>query len=159
MSESKVANKTIKPFIFYALMTLINVTLSYILLVIFANNMSKNDYAEFGLYNTIFALALIGFNFGHKEILFKASSFNDKQLLVNSAQSYLMWQLLLLSCCGILFLFSPVLAVIALNFIVINWLYVAASIHRGRGRYSKDAIALPLHRLVWLGGCIWAFSY
>ena len=59
----------------------LNVSISYALLLFLANRLSIADYALYGVISSVVGLALIALNFGHKEALLKfESQSNDEEL-------------------------------------------------------------------------------
>lgn len=139
-----------KHFSYYTIGSFVSVVSSYLVLLLVTNNLPKDEYATFALYNSLFSLALIAFNFGTKESVFKSTSTRNNKELFSILSWFFSWQVLLLLVCGITFFFDSVLATINLGFLVLNWLFVSASYNRGQSDYFRDAVAIPLQRFVWL---------
>ena len=140
-------------FAVYSIGSVINVAVSYVLLIVFSNYLTKVEYAAYGYYSAIVALSLILFNFGHKETFFKACSLRDIRLLRRISLSYILLQSLLLFIALALFFVDTALGIITLHAIVGNWVLSINHVNRGLGAYNKDALAIGIHRLLWLAGC------
>lgn len=143
-------NNNIKSFWFYACATLTNFVCSYAILYVLTNYLSKTHYADYGLYNSIFSLCLIVFNFGIKESVFKLASKREFSELKNTLNWFVNWQCIVFTAILILCWWDYTLAVVAMTFVVLSWLFVAAAYFRGISNYLKDAFCLPVQRLLWL---------
>jgi O-antigen/teichoic acid export membrane protein len=143
-----------KHFAIYTVGTIVNIVASYAVLVLLTNQLSKESFATYGLFNTVFSLLLIFINFGAKESVFKYASTGNHSHLSASLSWFFCWQLVFLLGCLIVAIVNLQIALIATCFVVMSWLLVINGFNRGLGNYLKDAISLPIHRLAWLFGCI-----
>lgn len=142
-----------RSFFFYTIFSISSVLISYFLLIVFSAYLSKEEYAEYGLLTAIFSLVMIGFNFGHKELLFKSCSLKDDDAFISTLNSFVRLQLILLLVIFLLWPFLGDTAIISLAFICSNWLLILNHINRGSGNYVKDAISFTIQRSLWLLGC------
>lgn len=133
----------------YSLASGLGVVAGYCILLLTTNYLSKESYANFALYNSVFSLILIFFNFGTKESIYKYASKGIKEQLNKIINWYLKWQILLIGVAVLACLWEMKIVVIFLSFLVLGWVYVVSSYNRGTGDYLKDAIAIPLQRLLW----------
>lgn len=149
---------TTSSFFTYFLSAILNLFVSYGLLVLLLRALPKEQYGQYGLYISVFSMLLILFNFGHKEIIFKFSSqFNtdDKSARLYSAfQTFSQWNLVLFIAIQALLLIDITWYIVAMAFLLNSWLITGAAYHRGQADYRLDAFALPMQRSFWLIGCI-----
>ncbi|MCJ8269064.1 MAG: hypothetical protein MJK04_06630, partial [Psychrosphaera sp.] len=141
-------------FVTYLFGAVINLTATYALMVLLLNVLSKAQYGQYGIYISLFSLLLIFFNFGHKEVVFKYASATQADSNVSPLPGlfigFYRWNLLLLALVQILIVFDTTLYAGAMMFLVNSWMITFAAYHRGHADYNKDALALPLQRLLWL---------
>lgn len=138
----------------YAVLALVNVGVSYALLVFLASNLSKEDYALYGVLTTIMSLGLIVGNFGHKEAVFKFAAERRFKNLLNALSSFSTWSLFLVSLSFLILLFDLTTGTAAFAFYALLCLTLVNAFNRGCGRYVLDAVALPIYRGLWLCGGI-----
>lgn len=112
--------------------------------------MSKENYAEYGYYNSVFSLLLVMFNLGVKEAAFKLSSRSETGAVQQLFHWYLSFQLIFLIVILALCYWQPKLAVIALSFLMFSWMLVLSAVYRGQSRYLRDAFCWPIQRFFWL---------
>lgn len=143
----------VKDFSRYAIFTFFNIVIGYTLLWFVANQLTKEDYAQYGWYTTIFAIAVVFYNVGHRDALFKLAS--QRSLFLGKAVSTA------LLCVFTAFLilipisfFFPLLFVSGIAFLLLHLVNVVSAVNRGLGAYQKDAIAMPIYRIGWLFGCV-----
>lgn len=143
----------VKDFSRYAFFTVCNLVAGYALLWFLANQLSKADYAQYGWYTTLFAIAVIFYNVGHRDALFKLSSQRADGL-----GRFIATSVVCLAIAFIFLLFSfpfePMLLISGVGFLLLHLLNITSAVHRGLGCYQKDALAMPLYRVFWLLGCI-----
>lgn len=137
-------------FLIYSSFSLLNLLVSYALLWLIANQLSPAQYADYGFYTAIMALALIFVNAGHKEALFKYASQKDPQQLSQLRRSSAYWMLLFLATALILLSLDRLLGLAALSFWLLHSLILANSLNRGWACYWRDAASIPLYRTLWL---------
>lgn len=144
----------LKDYFHYLLFTSSNILVSYFLLAFIANNLTKNDYATYGLLTTYFSLFLILTNLGHKDSLFKFSSMSNQTALKFWGKSSIfsvgcsVLLLLILS-----FWLSRNALWAGLSLITLHLLNLLSSIYRGKGNYKSDGLLIPSYRLLWLLVC------
>lgn len=138
----------------YAVLALVNVGVSYALLVFLASNLSKEDYALYGLLTTIMSLGLIVGNFGHKEAVFKFAAERRFENLLNALSSFSTWSLFFVSLSSLTLLFDLTTGTAAFAFYALLCVTLVNAYNRGHGRYTLDAVALPIYRGLWLCGSI-----
>lgn len=149
---------TTSSFFTYFLSAILNLFVSYGLLLLLLRVLPKEQYGQYGLYISVFSMLLILFNFGHKEIIFKFSSlFNvedDSSKLLNTFRSFIQWNLVIFIATQGLLLIDITWYIVAMAFLLNSWLITGAAYHRGQADYRLDAFALPMQRSFWLIGCI-----
>lgn len=143
----------------YAILALVNVGVSYVLLVFVANNLSKDDYALYGALTTVMSLALIIANFGHKEAVYKFAAKRNFDELSKVVSSFITWSLLFLGVALLTLLIDFTIGVAALSFCALLYLTTASAYNRGLSKYISDAIALPIYRSIWLLGGVGVSLY
>ncbi|NQZ11387.1 MAG: hypothetical protein HRT35_29900 [Algicola sp.] len=141
-------------FVTYLFGAVINLTATYALMVLLLNVLSQTEYGQYGVYISLFSILLIFFNFGHKEVVFKYASNTQTDTALNPLPrlfiGFYRWNLLLLALVQILIVFDTTLYAGIMMFLVNSWMITLAAYHRGHANYRKDALALPLQRLLWL---------
>jgi len=149
---------TTSSFFIYFLSAILNLLVSYGLLVLLLRALPKAQYGQYGLYISVFSMLLILFNFGHKEVIFKFSSqFNvedDSSKLLNTFRSFSLWNLVIFIAIQGLLLIDITWYIVAMAFLLNSWLITGVAYHRGQADYRLDAFALPMQRSFWLIGCI-----
>ncbi|MFT5164173.1 MAG: O-antigen/teichoic acid export membrane protein [Alteromonadaceae bacterium] len=152
-------------FVTYLLGAVVNLTATYAMMVLLINVLAKEDYAQYGVYISLFSLLLIFFNFGHKEVVFKYASASRADSTLSPLPvlfiGFYRWNLLLLALVQVLIVFDTTLYAGAMMFLVNSWMVTLAAYHRGSTDYKKDAWALPLQRLLWLSfslSCYFTFD-
>ncbi|MCC2606107.1 oligosaccharide flippase family protein [Planctobacterium marinum] len=140
----------IRNFWLYTSSTAINILCSYAVLFLLTNYLSKESYAEYGYYNSVFSLLLVLFNFGVKETAFKLASRGETDALQLLFHWYLSLQLIFLISILVLCYWHPKLAVIAVSFVLFSWMLVLSAMYRGQSRYLRDAFCWPIQRCLWL---------
>ncbi len=144
----------LKDFSRYAGLTIINLVVSYILLWLLANQLTKVEYAQYGWYTTLFAIALIFINLGHRDALFKLSS-QQAASLPSLLATALVTALIAFCIIAITAWFDSILLLISgAGFVMLHLLNMVSAVNRGQGRYQQDAMAIPVYRTVWLAGCV-----
>ena len=141
-----------KHYAVYLVYTIVNVLVSYALLVFLANRLSIADYALYGVISSVAGLALITLNLGHKEALFKFESQSNDQELNRLAASLKPWLFGALVLCLAALIVSPLLGLAGLSFLGVYGVILAAGSFRGKGLYAQDAASWPLYRGLWLAG-------
>lgn len=134
----------------YATLALINVVISYGLLVFLANNLTKDDYALYGVLTTFMSLVLIIANFGHKEAVYKLTAERRFIELQKAISSFITWSLVFVGFSLLTLLIDFTAGIAALSFCAVMYLTILSSYYRGRSKYYLDAFAQPLYRSVWL---------
>lgn len=163
MSVKQILSRLSLPFTTYVLGSGINLLASYALMVFLLNVLSKAEYGQYGFLISLFSMLLILFNFGHKEAVFKYASVNHGQsqdrlnqkdstisLLTSLMGNFYRWNaLILLGVHGLIWV-DISLYFVAMMFLCNSWLMTFAGYFRGVSDYHKDALALPIQRLLWL---------
>jgi len=142
-------NKHYAVYLGYAVL---NVSISYALLLFLANRLSIADYALYGVISSVAGLALIALNFGHKEALFKFESQSNDEELKRLAASLKPWLFGALVLCLAALIVNPLLGLAGLSFLGVYGVILAAGAFRGKGLYAQDAASWPLYRGLWLVG-------
>lgn len=171
MSVKSMLNRISLPFTVYVLGSGINLIASYALMVFLLNVLTKAQYGQYGFLISLFSMLLILFNFGHKEAVFKYASINqglsvsspsssssasasshasNQSLLSALMGNFYRWNALILLGVHGLLLIDVSLYFVAMMFLCNSWLMTFAGYFRGASDYNKDALALPLQRLLWL---------
>lgn len=127
-----------------------NILVSYMLLLFLANNLSKQDYAQYGVLASLMSVLLIVVNFGHKEALFKYASQNNQSALLQLTQSLRLWGLLAMVLGLVLMFWSTIVGMAFLAYLCLFSLLLLCAYYRGRQGYWQDAAAMPIYRLFWL---------
>ncbi len=152
-------------FVTYLFGAVINLTATYALMILVANILSKEEYGQYGVYISFFSLLLIFFNFGHKEVMFKYVSANASQLSSIASPlpilfiGFYRWNLMLLALVQVIIVFDTALYAGAMMFLVNSWMITFAAYHRGYADYKKDALALPIQRLLWLSFSLCSYFF
>lgn len=130
-----------------------NVVLSAAALLIFANSLSTDAYALYGISSSLAGLVLLVVNAGHKEALFKYASQASNHMLSRTAASLQGWLVPFFVLGAVLCLFSPWAGLAALMFTLVYVITAVSAAFRGRGYYFKDSAMWPLYRAIWVAGC------
>jgi len=150
-------------FFIYLFSSILNLLVSYGLLVLLLRTLPKDQYGQYGLYISLFSILLIFFNFGHKEAIFKFSSQSfiatANQQFDRTLRSYFLWNFFLLVVLQGLLLVDIIVYVVAMVFLLNSWLITAAAYYRGQANYKQDAYALPLQRTLWLLICLIVYYF
>ena len=149
----------VRGYVAYLGLAVFNVSISATLLLLFANALPVEQYADFGVISSLAGLALLLVNAGHKEALFKFASQSKANELVAIAQSLQRWLLPLLALALLLALIVPTVGLAALMFLFLYVTIAVSSVFRGRAEYTKDAALWPLYRGIWLVGCFVFFVH
>jgi len=147
-----------RSFFIYFFSTIINLLVSYGLLVLLLKTLPKAQYGQYGLYISVFLIVLIFYNFGHKEAVFKFSSKNNSLHKLNALfSSFFIWNFILFAAIQILLWLNFTIYLVAMVFLLNNWLLTGVAYFRGQKRYKIDAFALPTQRFFWLLFCLGFF--
>ena len=137
----------------YVGLAVANVLVSAALLLLLANSLPVDQYANFGVISSVAGLVLLLVNTGHKEALFKFASQSNLDKLKETAQSLRGWLVPFLALALLFLAVSPTAGLAALMFLALYVAIAITAVFRGRVEYVKDAALWPAYRTFWFGGC------
>jgi O-antigen/teichoic acid export membrane protein len=140
--------KDSRQYAIYSLGNLVNLVVGYLLLFLLANNLSKAEYAQYGLISTVMSLFIILLNFGARDACFKYASKSDTENLSGVLSSYAIYMAAILLCALLTSSWLLVWGLALISYIFLNTINLLGAISRGFKNYTVDAAALPLHRVL-----------